>query len=141
VARFIGDSNYVTGTLRQEGAGLVLDAAEHKYRLGPSPHVMPGECAALVIRPERLAVGGPSDEAPSMNHLDGIVRQVVYLGAFRMLEVDVPGVRVLRVREQVGAASSVREGDSVRLWWRPEESVVVPCDEVAAAGAGARIVG
>lgn len=89
-----------------------------------------GSSAALVVRPERLRVRslreGPGD---GDNALEARVKEVVYLGNERKYNLVTPTGETLIGRHQVGAVGDEpRVGDSVTVYWRGEESVLVPDD-------------
>ena len=106
VAGFVGTSNLLTG----EAARAVF-----------------GRDGMFSIRPEKIHL----DVAPpGATTLDGVIREVVYLGSANhyAVDIDVPGERtsltVLRQNVQTTADEPAnRRGDRVRLAWLPEHVI------------------
>ena len=122
VAEFVGDSNLFPGRV----AGDTVEGPGHRLRV-PEDHGLPqGAPAVVVVRPERLRIAGDGDV--DGNTLDATVRQVIYLGSSRRLELDFRDGRRGQVREPADARHRVRQGDAVRVSWLPEDGVVVPDD-------------
>ncbi len=119
VATFLGDSNVFSGTVR----GGLLDTGSAQLRCdGPDG---PG---SLVVRPERLRIGGVPDDGS--NVLSATVTDVVYQGAFRRILVrfddGTPGL----VRD-AGDAVPAGTGDRVAVSWKASAGVVV-CESAEA---------
>ncbi len=79
VARFVGDSNQLVGTVeRVEGGEVVVDTAAGPIRAVPRGDPDVGDRTMVVVRPEDLAVG---DEAADRdNQLQGTVAGRTYTG-------------------------------------------------------------
>jgi putative spermidine/putrescine transport system ATP-binding protein len=104
VAGFVGTSNLVTGEVakRVTGSGQTFS-----------------------IRPEKIHLGSISDTPPeNMISLDGMVREVVYLGLFTRYLVGVDGGSELVVVEQNLKRTSMDvlsvKGQRVRLFWHKD---------------------
>jgi putative spermidine/putrescine transport system ATP-binding protein len=125
VAEFIGDSNRFGGRI----AGEYLEGPGDAYRLRvPADHGLPdGAPAVVVVRPERLRLSD-GDAEGDVNALDAVVREAIYLGSSRRLELAFRDGRTGQLREETNAPHAVREGDAVRVVWEPEAGVVVPDD-------------
>jgi putative spermidine/putrescine transport system ATP-binding protein len=125
VAEFIGESNVFAGRVEHRGDthSLVGDGYDLRACDANVPH---GSSGVLVVRPERFTVRRNGNR-PGDNHnvLRGRVRQVIYLGSSRKIEVDLPDGRSLVVREPVSAGDPVSSGDEVEVFWAPEDSVLV----------------
>jgi putative spermidine/putrescine transport system ATP-binding protein len=129
VAEFIGESNLFPG--RVTGSGDYVDVAADGYRVRApaNTQLTEGSRAVVVVRPERLHVvteGRSGDD----NVLEAVVRQIVYLGSARKLELEFADGRHGRVREPAGASSDVGEGDQTRVAWAPDEGVLLAEQEV-----------
>ncbi|MBU6498077.1 MAG: ABC transporter ATP-binding protein [Rhodospirillales bacterium] len=110
VAGFIGSCNILRGVVEAPGA----------FRAGamalPCAGGAPGERAALVVRPERIAIG-PEGRLP------GRIDLVTYLGGTTEWHVTTDA-GALRVSQKTPDAADprrlLRRGDGVMLDWRPE---------------------
>ena len=115
-AEFLGESNVFEGRLAAEGRNEAETSDGLSLHFGQTvDDVDSSSPVCVVVRPERMRIIAPHDLAD--NSMTGLVTQVIYLGLARRLEVTLPTGRCLIVREQAGAFSDVREGDSVRVGW------------------------
>ncbi len=120
VATFLGDSTAITGIATAEG----LRSAMGVIRALPSSHVVVGDSAAIVIRPERIQIH--ESESDSLDGaLPAIVTDIVYLGSSRKLVLRFPTGESAIVREVAGRLSSATAGDRVYLSWNIEDGVLV----------------
>jgi spermidine/putrescine ABC transporter ATP-binding subunit len=125
VAEFVGESNLFIGPVAVDGnADSWVLCGEQRLPIPSGVTVDTGVEQAIMIRPERLTVelGGDSDRRAAT--MFGRVRQIVYLGPTRRIEVELAGGRTLIVREGT-ARSRLSEGDNVRVTWTVEDSVVL----------------
>jgi putative spermidine/putrescine transport system ATP-binding protein len=126
VAKFLGESTVLRGEASPEGADSTVGVCARALR---APGRVEGTRAALVMRPERLAVRPGGQEAePGWNALPATVIGEIYLGSSRKLELTLPDGSPALVREQAGALSEARTGDEVTLTWRVADSVLLPDD-------------
>jgi putative spermidine/putrescine transport system ATP-binding protein len=101
VAGFVGTSNLVTGDVARKITG-----SEQTFS----------------IRPEKIHLG-TIDETPGndMHTVDGVIREVVYVGLFTRYQVEIEGGSDLVVVAQNLSTTSMdvlsARGQRVRLWW------------------------
>lgn len=125
VTDFIGESNFLEGTVESENEGLV------KVRLGQSvvpatPNGRPvqqGQRVTLVVRPERISLRDRA--AGSENTLSGTVSEVVYLGTDIRYLVCLEGDETVVARIQNAGRQADHRfdvGDQVELTWSPEDA-------------------
>ncbi len=127
VARFLGDSNVLAGTVSRQNGTPRLRTEGFELICPNQPEVAHGEGAAIIIRPERLAVAtNDPDPAASTNALEGRVLEIIYLGGLRRLEIDIGASVNLLVQEQAGTGSSAAVGDRVRIIWDARDTVLLP---------------
>ncbi|MBM0127190.1 ABC transporter ATP-binding protein [Pimelobacter simplex] len=108
-AEFLGESNIFTGRTHGVDDG-----------------------SALVVRPEHVRLSAAGAELPSgHNALDGVVREVVYLGSGLRVEVALPDGRHLITRSEVRGALTPSPGLPVAAHWHPEHALVVRDDTAA----------
>lgn len=133
VADFIGETNFVEGTLESKSGRMgLLRLAGGAWLEGVlrDPDVEVGGPATLAVRPEKLEVAPVAPDAISQGaagsshtELTGHVKGVHYLGTDARYLVAVDGFEVVaRVQNQShGYAGMLAEGTPVRLNWRTED--------------------
>jgi putative spermidine/putrescine transport system ATP-binding protein len=132
VARFLGDSNVLAGVVDRQNGTPRLAAEGYRLMIPKQPDVPNGEGAAVVIRPERLAVASAdTPAAPGANVLKGRVNEVIYMGGLRRLGIECTDSVRLLCQEQAGVGSSVGVGDEVLISWNPDDTVLLPHAEAA----------
>jgi spermidine/putrescine transport system ATP-binding protein len=115
VAGFMGAANIFDAEVLEAGDGSAVCSALDT-RLGAAiedgaDSVLKGE-AAIVIRPERIALQNPGEPiGPGHNVIGGIVSEVVYLGNCTQVHVDVgaPTALIVEVANHSGPASVTYE--------------------------------
>src|SRR5262252_1151484 len=135
VADFIGQSNFLEVTVRSVQDGIATAVTES----GLDVCVAVGEAGAegtrvtLAIRPERvrLARAGRPIRTPTLPDAsayrwwDGVIEEVVYIGATRKYQVRVRS-QVLVAQQQAGAdVSGLRAGERVNVGWSMADLRVV----------------
>jgi len=129
VANFIGETNFLEGTLAApvDGAAQVAiaDGLTIAAATMADPSVAPGQKVTVVIRPEKLHLyGRPGDQ----NRLPGTVEEVVYIGTDTQYGVRLPGGQKLRVREQNTDPASrplAQAGEAVTISFVPQAARVL----------------
>jgi len=126
VAEFLGESNVFAGRLEPDGPGRRVVESDGVRVVAPSdaPAGIEGQ-AAVVVRPERMSVCDDDATGAYDNVVSGRVRQVIYLGAARKLEVELADGRIVGVREQAGDLTPASEGDDVKVCWHSADGVLV----------------
>jgi putative spermidine/putrescine transport system ATP-binding protein len=126
VAEFLGESNVFSGRFSRDGSGRRFVADDGFELRAPESEIDEQTPVAVVVRPERVraALSG-SEIADGENVVSGTVRQAIYLGAARRLEVQLDSGRVVLVREPAGQGADASEGDRLQLCWKAEHSTVV----------------
>jgi spermidine/putrescine transport system ATP-binding protein len=133
VAGFLGASNLLDGevkdragdmaTLRLEGGMAIRVPVE---RVNSTDRMVKAG-----VRPEKIRVerdeGEPQD---GYNAVSGTLRLMTFIGVSHQYTVDLPTGRTMTAFEQnVGKENPPREGERVRLVWRPEHTFVVAPSE------------
>jgi spermidine/putrescine transport system ATP-binding protein len=115
VAGFMGAANIFDADVLEVGDGSALCSALDT-RLGAAMENATasaiGRQGAIVIRPERIALQHPGESiGPGCNVIGGVVAQVVYLGNFTQVHVDVgaPTTLVVEVANHAGPDSVTHE--------------------------------
>ena len=124
VAAFIGDTNFLDGTVLGDGpGGSVRIAVPGLPEIGAAPAkaVAPGQAVHLSVRPEKIRISRerPEDE-PGRVVVPAVVEDVIYLGASTRFWVRAAGRRIQVVRQQLslpGGEAPIRWKDDVWISW------------------------
>jgi putative spermidine/putrescine transport system ATP-binding protein len=134
-ADFLGESNILDAAVAGPASGGIvgLRLAGGATVRAPAPAGLgPGDRVKVVIRPERLGLLAPAEDAP--NTLDGVLRELILVGGVTKHYVALgDGTVVCATRLTTGPPSPVPAEGKVRVGWAVESTVVLP-----AAGAGPR---
>ena len=135
VAGFVGDSNVFQGSVTGRGS-LRLPGGQEVFGA-----TKPGSVttATMVVRPERMRVCGPSS-APlgtDANLVEGVLLDIRYLGATRLLRMQVGDGLLVLVREGAGHKQSLAIGSRVTACWDPSDAVWVDAPPSVDEEAGA----
>jgi spermidine/putrescine transport system ATP-binding protein len=123
VARFLGASNLLPGTV--EGEGAVRLESDAVVRVA-DPLPARGTPIAVGIRPEKLRLGGSSEA----NRLSGTVKELSYVGVATQYVVDTAdGPLSVYVQNTEPGATAVSAGTAVELSFGPESAFVVELTE------------
>nr|WP_328825157.1 ABC transporter ATP-binding protein [[Ochrobactrum] soli] len=119
-AKFLGEANIFTGSLRREGNKSLLQSDVVNVRFDVLGARDTG--AGLVcVRPESITIEGASKEmfvGTEPNSVAGQVREAIFQGAFRRYLVQV-GEQSIMVQQPVlaGTGDAFSQGDQVLLKW------------------------
>jgi len=118
VAGFIGESNFLEGRVvdRKDDvlAIQMIDESRHQLRWTGDSKV--GEEVSFCIRPEKLFI--VNEDHPSENALEGILKEVIYVGETMRYKINIGREKIINVREMnVREGSQYREGQKVRICW------------------------
>jgi spermidine/putrescine transport system ATP-binding protein len=129
VAGFLGASNLLTGEVKERGPEVATVLVEG----GSAIRVPTGRLNGadrnikLGVRPEkiRLEPASYSPEGP-WNSIMGTLQLSTFVGVSHQFTVEGPAGSTLTIYAQnLGGSPLPREGDQVRLVWRPEHTFVV----------------
>lgn len=133
VARFVGASNEIEGTLAdvQAGTGDLLPqglAALRGIRVSVPDSLQSGTRVVMTIRPERIRVTPGHGTDVGGNCLQGVVETMRYIGSEWQGVVRIgESVRWTMHAPNDGSGSRpVAIGAPVSLQWHPEDGVVIP---------------
>jgi putative spermidine/putrescine transport system ATP-binding protein/spermidine/putrescine transport system ATP-binding protein len=118
-ASFLGDANFLSGTVADTGVSVADTLVRTKDALPP-----PGTHVTLAVRPEKIALHSP-DSAPAGNTLRGTLQQVIYGGAASTYLLSSADGTPLRVFAQNRDAPAISPGSQVLLAWSPAHTVIV----------------
>jgi ABC-type Fe3+/spermidine/putrescine transport system ATPase subunit len=125
VADFIGETNLLAGkVLGANGGRVTIEVGGATLRAiagGTAPSA--GADVWLSVRPERLAVGPRGDAAPDRNQLDGVVTDVVFMGAGTRVFVTLADATRAVAHRPAGDAPA--PGTPVAIGWPVEAGVLL----------------
>ncbi len=125
VADFIGESNFLEGTVERASAEEVVvrlgDRAVHASTNGRA--LVQGDRITLAVRPERISLHPTRPDGAE--GLIGRVQEIVYLGTDTRYLIELPSgdmvvARIQNAGRQVSSEFEV--GDRVRLQWSAEDA-------------------
>lgn len=124
VANFIGETNLLTGTVKELGevAGIETTAGELRSSVLPEGTQV-GDSVTCSIRPEKLTV--LSNGAAGPNVLEGTLEGLMYLGDHERYFLKLPDGTELKIIEHDTDAPRAREGDTARVGCEPGDIVVI----------------
>jgi putative spermidine/putrescine transport system ATP-binding protein len=137
VASFIGETNFVPGTLEAtEGGHGVVAVGAHRVRVPIDRPLTPGTRVHIAVRPEKLALlppeAPPAD--PRQNRLSGRVVGRLFVGDFHRYVVEVAGPHRVAVKSQnAGGARLFGEGQPADVVWGPDDARCFTPDATAPA--------
>jgi len=127
VARFIGESNFVTGVAERR-VGLLWEVARPggaAFLVPDHPSIRPGGDVRIAVRPEWMDLWRPGEVPAGENAVLGTVREVIYRGETMHVIVAVAGsddvTVALRNEGQLGKPLPWRRGDQAAAGWLPED--------------------
>jgi spermidine/putrescine transport system ATP-binding protein len=135
VADFVGETNFLSGTVREEGGQPVFELSGGG-RVAAPPGATAGP-ATLMVRPESLALRAPGgdDQPPG---LMGRIVNVAFLGNHTRVHVATADGELVMTQPH-GASARLTGfqgalGEEVCVWWWPEDAALIdrggPSEEV-----------
>jgi len=122
VAEFIGETNFLPGTVTAVGDGhATVDIGDGRsVAVIAGDGVVPGAKVGLSVRPERVRIGaGPAGS----NTISGRVADVVYHGDHLQVVLDADGQTLLVKADRSGSPAAI--GDRLDVSFSPDECWVV----------------
>ncbi|MEZ4618237.1 MAG: ABC transporter ATP-binding protein [Caldilineaceae bacterium] len=125
VADFIGETNFINGTL------LSTDGTNYRVQLDNGTQTLvdcdvvqtsPGAKVTIAIRPEKIFLGGGEAPTDLENAYSGQVEEIIYIGTDTYYHVRLPGEVLIVARQQnqdyTGTAAMLAAGDKAYVAWR-----------------------
>ena len=121
-ADFVGESNIFAGTM--------VDAHTLRTRAGTTLRVHARRSSAgadveVLIRPENVRIVAPGESCNEENMLEGVVRQLSFVGGRTRVEAKVGEENILATRISARDEAAIQPGRPVRLAWSQANSVVL----------------
>lgn len=125
VADFIGESNFIKGTVLsvEQGCVLVAVGQDRVYAEVGDVNLQPGQTVLLTVRPEKLNLVPPA--AANGVALNGVVRETVYIGTDTRFIVALPTGDSVVARLQNIDGKGLGEfqvGDPVKVIWASHDA-------------------
>jgi spermidine/putrescine transport system ATP-binding protein len=125
VADFIGESNFVQGTVETvaDGKATLVVGGERVTVDKGEASLSPGQTATFIIRPEKMLLFRPEKAPPGV--LSAVVQEVVYIGTDTRYLVALPSGESVVVRVQNGCQTETgqyAQGERVKIYWLPEDA-------------------
>ena len=131
VADFIGESNFIPGTVTKLGQGLGLKLSDGRLldAAWAEPNVDLGEAAVISVRPEKVHIY-PADadvQMEKMSQISGTIEQTVYIGTDTRYAVRLNEETTVQVRQQnmLRGGTHLNEGVKVNLFWNSENARIL----------------
>ena len=126
VANFIGDTNFLAGTVRRDGPGVVMELAGGVVVDAPSTGE-PGH-ATLMVRPEYLKLR-PTGDGNAVRGLPGRIVNIAFLGNHSRVTVATPAGDVVAVvphgTEDTTMETQRELGEEVCVWWHAGKAALI----------------
>ena len=133
VADFIGESNFLTGTIKElahDSVSVILNELAAEIVGIPIGTLRTGQSVIISIRPEKIRIA--EQQNFTNNALNGVVKSVTYIGSETRILVNIDGVE-LAVWEQnristLNLQAYYSEGQNITVHLFPENTLVLPAD-------------
>lgn len=123
VADFMGATNFISGTVKEEGPPAVV-CTEHGAILNiDGAGLARGDAVTVAVRPERVRIATGQNSLPWS--WGGRIEQTVYVGGIRRYHVLLDGGDRLIVSQPNLGDSPISHGAKVRVTWRPDDGLVL----------------
>jgi spermidine/putrescine ABC transporter ATP-binding subunit len=117
-AEFLGDSNFLTGTVENGGVRLADGSLIRSASILPAT----GSTVTLAIRPEKMAiVSGNTAE----NSIKARITTVIYAGPVLSYHLETADGLPLKLFAQNRDGTVLKEGDEISLTWSAQHTVAV----------------
>jgi spermidine/putrescine transport system ATP-binding protein len=129
VADFIGESNFLDGTVTNGGGAPAFRLTNGAVLPARSPSVSPNGPVKLMVRPESVSIGtAPPNGERSPAVVKGRTSNVAFMGTHTRITVqtDAGTLVAIHFRESdEGAVEEEMVDQEVHVWWDPRESTIV----------------
>jgi spermidine/putrescine transport system ATP-binding protein len=131
VAKFIGESNFFEGKVaeRSHAGWLIRRDNGECFRVPQHPALREGVEVRIAVRPEWMDVSAPEAVPAGENALNGVIREIIYLGETMHVIVTIAGggdvTVAVRNEGQLIKPLAWKQGDPVAVAWLPEDCQVL----------------
>lgn len=125
VAEFIGDSNMLDGrAIDVEATGMIVDVGGVNVTAPRRDGIAPGDLVSVMFRPEKARIVCADSESSGENALDIAIGDTINLGDGLMIDGVRNDGQTLRVKARRDDIGEVRAGQTARIVWPVEETLV-----------------
>ena len=131
VADFIGETNFVSGTVSKVDASGVISVRHRSGQVFRAVGRHAVECGVEVvasIRPERLTIATGVAVDPDYNHWKGRVAQITFVGDATKYKIALEDMTLTAKAQNQDLESRARVGDDVTVMWRPADTALLHDD-------------
>lgn len=128
VAEFVGESNMVSGAVREAANGrCTLETADGPLRGRARQAFTIGSAALISVRPERVRLEPEAGADGDRDQIQGRICEVIYMGRLRKYVIDTAGGQKLVVARQAAGveAKPFTVGDAVVATFAADDAVVL----------------
>ena len=131
VAKFIGESNFFEGQVgeRSNSGWSIRQAGGECFRVPNHASLRQGAAVRIAVRPEWMDVWRPDSVPAGENALNGVIREIIYLGETMHVIVTIPdtGDVTVAVRNEGQLIKPLlwKRGDPAAVAWLPEDCQVL----------------
>jgi spermidine/putrescine transport system ATP-binding protein len=132
VANFIGETNYLRGTVVsvEQDYAMVAVAGMGALRVCQDKPCTVGNAVSVTVRPEKIRIGreAPSAGARPLNVVRGSVEEIVYTGFQSRFYITIEGAPQLKVfvpHSKQDNEQAVTYSDAVAVWWDADDAFLV----------------
>jgi spermidine/putrescine transport system ATP-binding protein len=125
VADFIGETNFINGTLSSTDGEQFIVQLDNGQRSVVDCDVVqanPGANVTIAIRPEKIFLGSGAAPSDLENAYTGKVEEIIYIGTDTYYHIRLAGDVLIVARQQnqdyTGKAATLAEGDNAYVAWR-----------------------
>jgi spermidine/putrescine transport system ATP-binding protein len=141
VADFIGESNFLDGTVTNGGGAPAFRLSNGTILPARVPSTPPNGPVKLMVRPESVSIGStPPNGGRPAAVVKGRTSNVAFMGTHTRITVQTDAGTLVAIQFRESDEGAVEEGmvdQEVHVWWDPRESSVVAAGDEPQAQAGA----
>ncbi|WP_439814990.1 ABC transporter ATP-binding protein [Zavarzinia sp. CC-PAN008] len=128
VAEFVGANNIFDGNVTSTMNGIVRVATgAGTIEVISTDMLAPGQPVALVVQAAKMR-RTPTDE-PFENRIDVVLTATEFIGSQVMYYLaTADGSEIRMIAQEPFGASAVRAGETIPLYWSPEDVVILPAE-------------
>lgn len=131
VADFIGETNFIPGTVRKKGTDFQLEVSDGQVLSAGwvEDNVSIGEASVISVRPEKINLysADKSPEFDNLSKISGIIEQAIYIGTDTRYLVRLTEETTIQVRQQnmMRGGTHLKKGVRVNLFWDSENARIL----------------
>jgi len=121
VAGFIGESNIFDACVLEVRDHLITANLESGQLTTVGSGHSPGDYLHVSVRPEDTCY---TKEPVKGFHIIGVIKDIIYVGSLIKTHIQLSDGNEIKI-SRLQTDSSIKEGDTVYIYWDPEDSVII----------------